>query len=60
MRTGQTPVHRYLPKLLQLVQDGKIDTRFLISHHMSLEEGPEGYRMFAEEQDRTTKVVLRP
>ncbi len=60
VRTGQTPVHRYLPKLLQLVQDGKIDTRFLISHHMALEDAPEAYRMFAEEQDRTTKVVLRP
>jgi len=59
IRTGQTHVHRYLPKLLEMIREGKIDTTFLISHRMSLEEAPEGYRMFADDQNSTTKVVLK-
>lgn len=59
IRTGQTHVHKYLPKLLQMIRDRKVDTTFLISHRLPLEEAPEGYRMFAEEQNLTTKVVLK-
>lgn len=60
IKTGQTHVQKYLPKLLGMIEDGKIDTTFLISHKMSLEDAPEGYRMFLEDQDTTTKVVLKP
>ncbi|MDN2564878.1 glutathione-dependent formaldehyde dehydrogenase [Aquibium sp. A9E412] len=60
VRSGQTHVHRYLPKLLEMIRDRRIDTTFLISHRMPLEEAPQGYRMFAEEQNLTTKVVLKP
>ncbi len=59
IRTGQTHVHRYLPDLLRRIQEGELDTTFMISHRMPLEEAPEGYRMFADEQDTTTKVVLK-
>ncbi|WP_429912178.1 zinc-dependent alcohol dehydrogenase [Glycocaulis sp.] len=60
VKTGQTHVHKYLPKLLEMIGEKKIDTTFLISHHMSLEDAPEGYRLFLEEQNSTTKVVLKP
>lgn len=60
VKTGQTHVQKYLPKLLEMIGEKKIDTTFLISHHMSLEDAPEGYRLFLEEQNSTTKVVLRP
>jgi threonine dehydrogenase-like Zn-dependent dehydrogenase len=60
VRTGQTHVQRYLPKLLELIQEKRIDTTFLISHRLPLEDAAEGYRMFAEEQNDTTKVVLKP
>lgn len=60
LRTGQTHVQRYLQTLLDLVEDGSIDTTFLISHRLPLEEAAEGYRKFAEEQNETTKVVLKP
>ncbi|MGY6662414.1 MAG: zinc-dependent alcohol dehydrogenase [Glycocaulis sp.] len=60
VKTGQTHVQKYLPKLLEMIGEKKIDTTFLISHHMSLEEAPEGYRLFLEEQNSTTKVVLKP
>ncbi|TRO96206.1 glutathione-dependent formaldehyde dehydrogenase [Glycocaulis profundi] len=60
VKTGQTHVHKYLPQLLEMIGEKKIDTTFLISHRMSLEEAPEGYRLFLEDQDSTTKVVLKP
>ncbi len=60
IRTGQTHVQKYLPMLLDMIREGKVDTTFLISHRMPLEAAAEGYRLFSEEQDRTTKVVLKP
>lgn len=60
IRTGQTHVQRYLPKLLDMIREKRIDTTFLISHRMALEDAAEGYRKFADEQNETTKVVLKP
>ncbi|MDN2579114.1 zinc-dependent alcohol dehydrogenase [Aquibium sp. ELW1220] len=60
IRTGQTHVQRYLPKLLDMIREKRIDTTFLISHRMALEDAAEGYRIFSDEQNDTTKVVLKP
>jgi threonine dehydrogenase-like Zn-dependent dehydrogenase len=60
LKTGQTHVQKYLPKLLEMIGEGELDTTFLISHRLPLEQAPEGYRMFKEEQDSCTKVVLKP
>jgi len=59
-RMGQTHVHRYMEPLLGRIQRGEIDPRFIISHRLSLDEGPAGYRTFHERPDICTKVVLRP
>lgn len=60
LRTGQTHVQKYLKPLLQKIQDGEIDTTFLISHRLPLEQAPEGYKNFKEKQSEWTKVVLKP
>jgi len=60
LKGGQTHVQRYLPDLLQLIIDGKIDPSFVITHHMSLEEGPKAYDMFLHKHDGCMKVVLNP
>jgi threonine dehydrogenase-like Zn-dependent dehydrogenase len=60
LRTGQTHVQRYTKELLHRIQEGQIDSSFLISHRLPLEEAPRGYRNFKERQDEWTKVVLRP
>lgn len=60
LKTGQTHVQRYLPALLTAIIDGKIDTTFLISHHLSLEDGPKGYKMFHDQQNEATKIILKP
>lgn len=60
IRTGQTHVQKYTGELLQRIMEGQIDTTFLISHRLSLEEAAEGYRNFHENQNEWTKVVLTP
>jgi threonine dehydrogenase-like Zn-dependent dehydrogenase len=60
LRTGQTHVQRYLKDLLGMIEEGAIDTTFLISHRLPLEEAATGYRNFKDQQDSWTKVVLKP
>lgn len=60
IRTGQTHVQRYAKDLLRRIGDGEIDTTFLISHRLPLEEAPRGYDNFRNNQDEWTKVVLKP
>lgn len=60
VKTGQTHVQKYMPKLLEMILGGKIDTTFLISHRLPLEDAPRGYKMFKEQQNEVTKVVLKP
>jgi threonine dehydrogenase-like Zn-dependent dehydrogenase len=60
VRTGQTHVQKYTEDLLRRIGEGEIDTTFLISHRLPLEEAAEGYRNFHGNQDEWTKVVLKP
>jgi threonine dehydrogenase-like Zn-dependent dehydrogenase len=53
-------VQHYLPGLLNAVLEDKIDTTFLISHRLPLNQAAEGYRLFHDHQDEVTKVVLKP
>lgn len=60
VRTGQTHVQRYTRDLLNRIMERQIDTTFLISHRLPLEEAAEGYRNFRDNQNEWTKVVLKP
>jgi threonine dehydrogenase-like Zn-dependent dehydrogenase len=60
IKTGQTHVQKYTPKLLEMILDGKLDTTFLISHRLDLEDAARGYKIFKEQQNEVTKVVLKP
>ena len=60
VKSGQTHVQKYMPELLKKIMEGELDTTFLISHRLSLEEAPKGYKMFKEQQNEVTKVVLKP
>jgi threonine dehydrogenase-like Zn-dependent dehydrogenase len=59
-KMGQTHVHGYMPRLLQLITDGRIDPSFVISHRLPLEEAPRGYDLFVNKDDDCTKIVLQP
>ena len=60
IRSGQTHVQKYTKDLLAKIEDGSVDTTFLISHHLPLENAAKGYKNFKEQQNDWTKVVLRP
>ena len=60
LRTGQTHVQKYLPHLLELIMDGKIETTDIISHRLPLEEAPTGYKNFHDNPNEWRKVILSP
>ena len=55
---GPAPVRRFLPELIQLIWDRKIDPGKVFDLELPLEEAAEGYR--AMDERRATKVLLRP
>ena len=59
-KMGQTHVHRYLEPLLGTIEAGQIDPSFVITHKLSLDDAPEGYRRFRDKEDGCIKVMLRP
>ena len=60
VRGGQTHVQKYTKPLLEKIEDGTLDTTFLISHRLPLEQAAEGYKNFKEQQNEWTKVILKP
>lgn len=60
LRSGQTHVQKYLQPLLERIQQGEIDPSYVISHHLSIDDAPQGYKMFRNKEDNCTKVVLKP
>ncbi|WP_244830192.1 zinc-dependent alcohol dehydrogenase [Caballeronia sp. TF1N1] len=59
-RMGQTHVARWTDDLLSRIQEGQIDPSFVITHRVSLAEGPEMYKTFRDKEDGCIKVVLTP
>ena len=60
VKTGQTHVQRYLDPLLEKIEAGDIDPSFVITHQVSLEDGPEMYEKFNNKEDDCIKVVMTP
>ena len=60
LKMGQTHVHKYLPRLLGLIESGAIDPSFVVTHRASLDEAPELYQAFRDKKDGCIKVVLKP
>lgn len=60
IRAGQTHVQHYTAPLLQKIIDGEIDPSFVITHRVSLEDGPAAYKKFRDKEDGCIKVVLNP
>jgi threonine dehydrogenase-like Zn-dependent dehydrogenase len=60
IKTGQTHVHKYVPRLLDFIRQGKIDPSFVVTHRMPLSDAPYGYEIFRKKQDGCIKIVLDP
>ena len=59
-KMGQTHVNRWTDDLLRRIEEGQIDPSFVITHRMSLEDGPRMYKTFRDKEDGCVKVVLKP
>ncbi len=55
VRTGQTHVHRYLRPLLEMIQQGKIDPTFIITHRLRLEDAPTAFEVFRKSRTNASK-----
>ncbi|MCU9615059.1 glutathione-dependent formaldehyde dehydrogenase [Caldibacillus lycopersici] len=60
IRTGQAPVIHYMPKLYDLIAQGKIDIGDVVTHVLPLDKAKHGYEIFDTKQDNCVKVVLKP
>jgi threonine dehydrogenase-like Zn-dependent dehydrogenase len=62
IRMGQCHVRRWSDELLDIVRtdDDVLGLETFATHHGSLEDAPDLYRIFQEKQDECLKVVLRP
>jgi threonine dehydrogenase-like Zn-dependent dehydrogenase len=60
INTGQASVKRYMPRLLEHIQEGRIRPQTVFTHRLPLEHAPEGYHTFAQKRDGCIKVALLP
>jgi threonine dehydrogenase-like Zn-dependent dehydrogenase len=61
LRMGQANVWRWVPEIVPHLTDGDpFGTEGFATHHLPLEEAPEGYDMFQKKRDGAVKVVLHP
>lgn len=60
VRMGQCNVMNYLEKLMRLIEEGKVDPSFVITHRRLLEDAPKMYETFKKKEDGCIKVVMKP
>jgi len=59
-RTSQQPGQRYMARMIEHVQAGDLDPSFLLTHRMSLEDGPKGYDRFKHKHDGCLRAAFTP
>jgi threonine dehydrogenase-like Zn-dependent dehydrogenase len=60
MKMGQTNMHNYMKPLLERIEKGQIDPSNIISHRITLEQGPEMYKVWRDKKQNVTKIVIDP
>ncbi|MCY3973660.1 MAG: alcohol dehydrogenase catalytic domain-containing protein [Candidatus Dadabacteria bacterium] len=60
LRGGVCPAKNYISKLLPLVESGRVDPSFIISHDLPLSDTPKGYELMDKRMENAVKVVLTP
>ena len=60
IRMGQTHVNRWTDDLLRRIESKQIDPSFVITHQVTLQQGPEMYKTFNDKQDGCIKVMIKP
>ena len=60
LRMNQTSVKRNLPRLIEHIQQGRINPKDVITHYIPLEEISEAYHMFSSKLDGCIKPMIIP
>jgi threonine dehydrogenase-like Zn-dependent dehydrogenase len=60
IKAGQTHVQKYMPELLEAIEDGRLRPNEIISHRLNLSQAAEGYKMFDKKEDECRKVIMTP
>jgi len=60
VRTAQQHGQKYVPRILDHISRGELDPSYLATHRFSLEDAPDGYRMFKEKEDACLRSVFIP
>lgn len=60
LKMGQCPAHKYVNRILNLIEGGKFDATDIITHRLSLDQGEHAYEIFDKKEDNCIKVVLKP
>ena len=60
MKGGQAPAQKYIDKLLEYVESGKVKLDDIITHRIPLTEISHAYDIFNKREDGCVKVVLNP
>lgn len=55
---AQVHAPRYMPRLLGLIQEGRIDPAYLITHRFGLGDAPQAFEMFRTKQDEVVRVLF--
>jgi len=58
LRTGQANVIGHVDRVLGMLAAGTLDPTSLVTHHMALDDAPEGYAIY--DRREALKIVLRP
>ena len=60
LRAGMVEPQKYIPQLLPMIEQGRLDPSEIITHRLPLDRAIEGYRIFANHEEDVLKVVLEP
>lgn len=60
LRGGVAPSRAYIPRLMPLVESGKLNPTHVISHRLPLSQAAKGYELMDERKEGAIKVVLSP
>jgi threonine dehydrogenase-like Zn-dependent dehydrogenase len=59
-KMGQTHVQKFLPELLEAIEEGKLKPEIITSHRLPLADAARGYKIFNDKQEDCRKIILTP
>ena len=60
IRGGQAPAQKFVKKLMEYVESGKVKLDDIITHRLPLSQVAHGYEIFKKKEENCVKVVLDP